>query len=230
VAAVVLTAATLALLLGLAGASAGRGVPADPRAAAPRTATATPARPHIVWRKIPFGATRRAETVAYSQRHYGVRTSKLRGPHVIVEHYTVTPTFQGAWNTFASDAADPELHETPGTCAHFVVDRDGTIYQLVSIRTICRHTVGLNWTAIGIEHVGMTQAQVSGDRRQMAASRRLTQWLRCTYGIPVRDVIGHAESLASPYHREDVAALRRQTHSDFPAAAMRRYRAALGPC
>ena len=32
---------------------------------------------------------------------------------------------------FAADVPDAELHELPGTCAHFVVDRDGTIYQLV---------------------------------------------------------------------------------------------------
>ena len=54
-------------------------------------------------------------------------------------------------NAFVPDRPDPELHELPGLCAHFVVDRDGTIYQLVSARIMCRHTVGLNWTAIGIE-------------------------------------------------------------------------------
>jgi beta-N-acetylhexosaminidase len=40
----------------------------------------------------------------------------------------------------------------------------------------------------------------------------------------VRDVIGHAESLSSPYHHERVRRLRRQTHADMSHAAMRRYR------
>ena len=36
-----------------------------------------------------------------------------------------------------------------------MIDRDGTIYQLVPLAIMCRHTVGLNYTAIGIEHVGI---------------------------------------------------------------------------
>ena len=129
--------------------------------------------------------------------------------------------------------ADPELHERPGTCSHFAVGRDGTIWQLVPLGTMCRHTVGLNWTAIGVEHVGFRDGDVLGDRRQLRASLRLTRWLRCRFGIGVRDVIGHSESLRSPYHRERVARLRRQTHGDWSATSMRTYRArlrALGAC
>ena len=44
---------------------------------------------------------------------------------------------------------------------------------------------------------------------------------------PTEDVIGHNESLSSPYHREDVPALRTQTHSDFNHADMQIYRARL---
>jgi N-acetylmuramoyl-L-alanine amidase len=40
-------------------------------------------------------------------------------------------------------------------------------------------------------------------------------------------VIGHNESLSSPFHRERVARLRRQTHHDMARAAMRVYRARL---
>jgi beta-N-acetylhexosaminidase len=40
-------------------------------------------------------------------------------------------------------------------------------------------------------------------------------------------VIGHAESLSSPYHHERVAAMRNRTHGDFQPATMRRYRAKL---
>ena len=38
-------------------------------------------------------------------------------------------------------------------------------------------------------------------------------------------MIGHDESLSSPYHREDVPALRTQTHSDFVHRDMQTYRA-----
>ncbi len=59
-------------------------------------------------------------------------------------------------------------------------------------------------------------------------------------GIELRNVIGHNESLTSPYHRERYAAWRCQTHGDWSRADMqvyrrqltvlaRRYRVPLGP-
>jgi beta-N-acetylhexosaminidase len=181
-------------------------------------------RPHIVWKPIPFGAARRAETAAYAQRHYGIHSWRLKDPRVIVEHYTANDSFSATWNTFASDAADPELHERPGTCAHFVIDRDGTIYQLVPLTVICRHTVGLNWTAIGIEHVGTSDASILDNPRQLAASLSLTLWLAQRFHVSLPNVIGHAESLTSPYHRERYAPWRCQTHADWQHADMLPYR------
>jgi N-acetylmuramoyl-L-alanine amidase len=193
---------------------------------------ADPLRPPIVQRPIPFGAARKRETAAYARRHYGLNTYRLRDPHVIVEHLTVTSSIQATYDAFAPDRPDVELHERPGVCSHFVVGRDGTIVQFVPLAIMCRHTVGLNWTAFGIEHVGSRDADLLGDRAQLRASLRLTRWLRCRYGIKVRDVIGHNESLRSPYHRENVTRLRRQTHADLATPAMRRYRAMLRalPC
>jgi beta-N-acetylhexosaminidase len=192
---------------------------------------AAPPKPAIVSKPIPFGAARRAETAAYAQRHYGLNTWRLVHPHVIVEHYTATTTFSSTYSTFAADRADSELHELPGTCAHFVIDTDGTIYQLVPLSIICRHTVGLNYTAVGIEHVGTSDAEILGNPRQLRASLALTVWLMHRYGIQLRNVIGHNESLTSPYHRENVAAWRCQTHGDWTRGDMNVYRrklAALG--
>lgn len=213
----------------------GHGSSAAP-AASPRPAVSAPRRPPIVWDPIPFGPQRKAQMVAYVRRHYGSfmrPTWRLIDPHVIVIHYTESPTFQSTWNTFAADTPDPELHELPNTCAHFVIDRSGKIYQLVSLGTMCRHTVGLNWTAIGIENVGYSDAEVMGDRAQMNSNLLLVRWLRCRFHILVNNVIGHNESLSSPYHREDVPSLRDQTHSDFNHADMQSYRRrlrALGGC
>jgi N-acetylmuramoyl-L-alanine amidase len=217
---------------------------APPRVTSPEAATPAPAvtlspllpPPHIVWDPIPFGAKRKAQMVEYVRRHYGSfmrPTYRLIEPHVIVIHYTETPDFQSTFNTFAPDHPDPELHELPNTCAHFVIDKAGVTHQLVSLKIMCRHTVGLNWTAIGIEHVGDSDAEVLDDPAQMSASLRLVRWLRCRYGIRIEDVIGHNESLSSPYHREDVAGLRSQTHSDFDRADMQIYRrrlTAAGSC
>lgn len=181
-------------------------------------------RPPVVNWPIPFGAKRKREMAAYSERHYGERTWRLRHPHVIVEHMSQTGDARAVYNTFAPDVPDVELHELPNVCSHFVIGSSGRIFRLVNLRTRCRHTVGLNWTAIGIEHVGYGDGDALGNPRELHASLRLTQWLRCKFHIPVRDVIGHAESLSSPYHRELVPSLRRQTHGDWRHASMQVYR------
>jgi N-acetylmuramoyl-L-alanine amidase len=189
-------------------------------------ALAVPAKPPVVWKPIPYGAARKAEMARYAQLHYGTRTWRLR-PRVIVEHYTATSSFAPVWSTFAADTPDPELGQLPGTCAHFVIDRDGTIYQLVPLTVMCRHTVGLNDVAIGIEHVGTSDGEILADAAQLRASLRLTAWLMRRYGIGLRNVIGHAESLSSPYHHERYAPWARQTHGDWRHADMEVYRSRL---
>ena len=196
-------------------------------ALAPNPGSAAPPKPTIVWKPIPFSAARKTEMAAYSLRHYGSSSWRLRSPHVIVEHYTANDSFSATWNTFAADVPDPELHQLPGTCAHFVVDTDGTIYQLVPLGVRCRHTVGLNWTALGIEHVGTSDASILDNPRQLHASLALTVWLMSRFHISLGDVIGHSESLTSPYHRELYAPWRCQTHADWTQADMDRYRALL---
>ena len=148
-------------------------------------------------------------------------------PHVIVEHFTANESFSATWNTFAANSPDPELGELPGTCAHFVVDRDGTIYQLVPLDVMCRHTVGLNYVAIGIEHVGMSDVEVLHDAAQIRSSLLLTRWLMTRFHISIRNVIGHNESLTSPFHKERYAPWRRQTHGDWTRVDMTVYRARL---
>jgi beta-N-acetylhexosaminidase len=180
-------------------------------------------KPKIRWKPIKFNAKRRHETVKYAERHYRLHTWQLKDPHVIVEHYTGSQTFSSAFNTF--DANQPDLGELPGVCAHFVVDKDGTIYQLVDTGTMCRHTVGLNWTAIGIEHVGTSDREILHDKKQLDASLHLTVWLMQEFGISLGNVIGHNESLRSAYHQERVKSWRCQTHSDWNHHDMQIYRA-----
>jgi beta-N-acetylhexosaminidase len=190
-------------------------------------AVAAPVKPHIVQKPIPFGAVRRAQMAHYAEIHYGIDSWKLVHPRVIVEHYTATTTFSPVWNTFADDRPDVEFGALPADCAHFVIDTDGTIYQLVPLTIMCRHTVGLNYTAIGIEHVGTSDAEILHNRKQMASSLALTLWLMYRYDISLPNVIGHNESLTSPYHRERVASWRCQTHQDWQHADMVVYRARL---
>jgi N-acetylmuramoyl-L-alanine amidase len=187
--------------------------------------------PPIEVHHIDMNATRRAEMRAYSKRHYGYASARLR-PKVIVEHIAVAGTARAVINTFKPDVPDAELGELPGLCSHYLIAGDGRILELVSPTWRCRHTVGLNHVAIGIEHVGFEDGDVLHKRRRLRASLRLTAWLRCRFHINVRDVIGHSESLTSPYHRERVKRLRHQTHADWSRASMRVYRRRLAriPC
>lgn len=169
----------------------------------------------------------------YSERHYGNPSWRLSRPMQIVEHVAVTSDLESIYNTFASDQPDPELGELPNVCSHYAVSERGEIWQLVPVSIRCRHTVGLNYATIGIEHVGYEDGDVLENPLEMKASLRLTQALRCKFGIGVRDVIGHNESLESRFHKENVESLRSQTHGDFAQASMDQYRSRLrrlGPC
>jgi N-acetylmuramoyl-L-alanine amidase len=216
---------TSAIAASLVAASLLAGDPVGSAAPGETSVSVASLRPSIVQRPIRFGSARRQEMARYSLRHYGHRTWRLRHPHVIVEHYTDGGTFAGAWATMAANSRN--LGELPGVCAHFVVDTDGTIYQVVSLRIRCRHTIGLNQTAIGIEHVGTSSAGVLNNRLQRRATLRLTLWLMARFHISVGNVIGHGESLKSPYRHERYKAWKCMTHVDFSRPAMIRYRSML---
>ncbi|MDQ2623273.1 MAG: N-acetylmuramoyl-L-alanine amidase [Actinomycetota bacterium] len=181
-------------------------------------------KPRIQKRWIPFGPVRKHQMADYSKRHYGVREWRLKKPRQIVQHVAVAPSVSSVFNTFADRRPDSELGERPNVCAHFAISRRGRIVQMVGLNKRCRHTVGLNHVAIGIEHVGYRDGDLLGNRRQLRSSVRLTRWLRCRFDIHIRDVIGHNESLRSRFHRERVRSLRSQTHGDMRRASMRKYR------
>jgi N-acetylmuramoyl-L-alanine amidase len=194
---------------------------ASPSSSASETGPSAP-KPPIVSKPIPFPEARKEQMFAYAQEHYGLETFRLVHPQVIVEHFTAGSTFEPAYNTFAANT--PHLGELPGTCAHFVIDTDGTIYQLVSLDLMCRHTVGLNYTAIGIEMVGQSDADILGNPPEREAAVDLTLWLMQRFHIELRDVIGHNESLTSPWRTERVPSLRCQTHQDWNHADMEVFR------
>jgi N-acetylmuramoyl-L-alanine amidase len=180
-------------------------------------------KPEVVDDPIPFPSSRRAEMRAYARKHYGLDRFRLVDPRVIVEHFTANEAYRPVFNTFAADS--PHLGELPGTCSHFVIDVDGTIHQLVPLELMCRHTVGLNWTAIGIEMVGESDQEIMSRPQQLDAATRLTVWLMGRFDIEIRNVIGHNESLSSPYHMERVRSLRCQTHQDWNREDMEVFRA-----
>ena len=188
----------------------------------PARFTVAALKPPIVWKPIPYSDKRKRQMAAYSNRHYGTWSWHLTAPKVIVEHYTAGTTWQGAWNTFAANVK--HNGEFPGVCSHFIIDTDGTIYQLAPLKVRCRHAVGMNYTSIGIEHVGTSDRMVLDNAAQMRSSLRLTLWLMAKFDINVGNVIGHNETLESPLHRELYPDWRCLVHADFPHWAMKEFR------
>lgn len=213
------------------------GAPAKPAAptAAPASAAAAsgPPRPTIRKRLIPYPQSRKGDMAAYSKRHYGEYKWALTDPKLIVIHFAEAGSISSIYNTFAPNRPDVEYGELPGVCSHYAVSAKGVAFKLVPPSIRCRHVVGLNQVAIGIEHVGYSDGDVLGRTAEFRGSLRLTQWLRCRFGIPIKGVIGHAESLSSPYYEELDPDFQGRTHGDFPRSSMRVYRRGLGdlgPC
>jgi hypothetical protein len=59
--------------------------------------------------------------------------------------------------------------------AHYVIDRNGDIYQMVKDSDRANHCIGANESSIGIEHVGGENDQLAAP--QAAASSALIRWL-----------------------------------------------------
>ena len=185
------------------------------------------ARPPTKWDPISYGKDRKRQMAGYSKRHYGKREWRLRKPRAVVLHYTAGSTYASAWSTF--DANTPSLGERPGVCAQFVVDRDGTIYQLTRLGVRCRHTIGLNHVSLGIEMVQPDlgnphrTAQAILDRKRQARSAvRLAAWIKSRYGIRMSNVIGHGMANDSPLFEDKQGW--RNDHTDWLPPEVRTFR------
>jgi len=116
-------------------------------------------------------------------------------PRMIILHWTGIASFESTWKYFnrtRAEAARSELAAAGevNVSAHFLVDRDGTIYRLMPETWMARHCIGLNHVAIGIENVG------DGGRspltpEQVKANAALVRYLAGRY--PITQLIGHME-------------------------------------
>ncbi|MEO8830523.1 peptidoglycan recognition family protein [Lapillicoccus sp.] len=183
----------------------------------------------MVQAPIPFPDSRKQEMAAYSLRHYGTASWQLT-PTMVVLHYTAGGTAASTRNVFSADT--PNAGELPGTCAHFVVDKDGTVYQLVPTTVRCRHTIGLNDQAIGIEMVqeagpssSWADQQILGRPAQIGAALALVRQLQSTYAIATGNVVGHATANSTPQFHDLTGA--RNDHTDWLPADLAVFRSRL---
>ncbi len=150
----------------------------------------------LVQKPVRFDNTRTALSLEYMDIHHGlVQQAPVIDPRMIVIHYTVIPTMEEAFEVFDRTII-PESREMIRSAgrlnvsAHYLVDRDGTIYQMLPDTIFARHVIGLNYCAIGIENVG------NGDtlpltKQQLKANARLIRKLAGKHEITY--LIGHSE-------------------------------------
>lgn len=160
-------------------------------------------RPAVVQRPITWDQDRLQLTEAYLETRYGLPQHNARiAPQMVVLHWTAIPTLEDSFRAFypsklPNARADIATAGDLNVSAHFLVDRDGTIYQLMPDTLMARHTIGLNHCAIGIENVGGTE-ETPLTTRQRKADEWLVRQLAAKY--PIRYVIGHYEYTAFEGH------------------------------
>ncbi|NAY90963.1 N-acetylmuramoyl-L-alanine amidase [Muricauda sp. JGD-17] len=150
----------------------------------------------IVQIPILFNEERVELTKEYlSQRYNLEQDSPEITPSMIVLHWTAIPSLKKSFEAFNRPTLPnwrPDIESVSGlnVSAHFLVDQDGTIYQLMPETVMARHTIGLNHCAIGIENVGGTK-ELPLTKKQLKANIYLVKQLASKY--PIEYVIGHQE-------------------------------------
>jgi N-acetyl-anhydromuramyl-L-alanine amidase AmpD len=148
---------------------------------------------------IQFNQERIDLTRQYQLDHYGINSISIE-PKIIVLHWTCIPTLNATFRVFNPPTFpknSPRIKELPGNLnvsSHFIVDKDGSIYQLMPETWMARHVIGLNHYAIGIENVGGINGQDDLTPEQAQANAFLVCYLKKKYP-KISYVIGHNEYL-----------------------------------
>lgn len=170
---------------------------------------------NIIQKRIPVTERRIELTKQYTQMHYGFKAADMGKPRIIVLHWTGGGTVETIYNAFYPDVLPSyrDWHKPYGAVnisAHFVVDRDGTIYQLFDETFIARHCIGMNYHAIGIENIGGIAGQEDLTNEQLESNILLVKYLQRKYSS-IDLVIGHYEYRGyegTPYFTELIPSYR----------------------
>ncbi len=147
---------------------------------------------------IEFGETRVELTKKYIKSHYALDVQDIKiVPKIIVIHHTAIDDFNDSLSRFASETlpsirADINNGGALNVSAHFMVERDGTIHQLMPLNVMARHVIGLNYNSIGIENVGGQGGADNLTKEQLEANIALIKELQKKF-LTIEYLIGHYE-------------------------------------
>lgn len=148
----------------------------------------------IIDKPITFDQERKALSLQYIKEHYGLEVEEpVIDPKIIVIHWTVIPTLEETFEAFnpsvlPSSRANIQAASSLNVSSQFVIDQDGTIYQLLPETTFARHVIGLNYNSIGIENIA-NGTDLPLTEAQFRSNLKLANYLAKKYDIEY--LIGH---------------------------------------
>lgn len=151
--------------------------------------------PKIIQSPIVFDQERKELTLEYMKSHYGIQQSEPTiVPRMVVVHWTVIPSYEKTFEVFDKSLLPSHRTAIAGASplnvsSQYIIDRDGSIYQLLPDTIMARHVIGLNHCAIGIENIGGPKQPLT--KAQLIANTKLIKQLKKKY--PIDYVIGHYE-------------------------------------
>lgn len=149
----------------------------------------------VIDKPINYSAERIQLSLEYLKEHHGLtQKTPTIVPKMIVLHYTAGGTVESNHQYFNKTHLESarntlKKQSTLNVSSQYIVDRDGTIYQLMEPNMFARHTIGLNYCAIGIENIGSKKQPLT--EKQVAANAHLIRYLTQKYKIEY--LIGHSE-------------------------------------
>ena len=146
-------------------------------------------KPSIIEKYLPWSENREKLTREYAELHYGMSITKIE-PQAVVIHWTAGTTWESAYYTFYDENGSDDDINTVNVSSQYIVDRDGTIYQLMPENKLARHTIGYNWCAIGIENVGGVNNVEDLTPEQLNANVALIRYLHAKYPA-IKYIFGH---------------------------------------
>ncbi|MDQ1263586.1 MAG: N-acetylmuramoyl-L-alanine amidase [Campylobacterota bacterium] len=147
---------------------------------------------------IDFSKARVELTKRYIKEHYGLDVDSIKiVPKIIVVHHTAIDDFYESFSRLSpavlpTKRADIYDGSMLNVSAHFLIDRDGTIHQLMPPDYMARHVIGLNYNSIGIENVGGESSKDNLTNEQLRANIELIRELKRMFPS-IEYLIGHYE-------------------------------------
>lgn len=149
----------------------------------------------IIQKPIAYNQKRIALSLEYLEKRHGIKQQKPTiVPSIIVLHYTGSGNLAGNFAYFNKEEIENarKLNKDQSTLnvsAHYLVDRDGKVYQLVPDTLFARHAIGINYCSIGVENIGSKKEPLTD--KQVQANIQLVKYLCSKYKINY--LIGHSE-------------------------------------